>query len=102
MHGSRYDRYIIYTKYAAVLVPWDATEETGRMIKSRQWHSRTKCNTGDRTPRDQFWEMWSFPTSKARQRAYEEELSPCVRMRPHGTGSDHSPMYRYKHTSHTL
>lgn len=27
MHGSRYDRCIVYTKYAAVSVSWDATEE---------------------------------------------------------------------------
>lgn len=27
MHGSRYDGYIIYTKYLAISVPWDATEE---------------------------------------------------------------------------
>lgn len=27
MHGSRYERCIIHTKYAAVSVPWGATEE---------------------------------------------------------------------------
>lgn len=71
------------------------------MTKSHQWPSRTKCTTCDRTPRDQFWEMWSLPTPKARQRAYEEELSPWVRTTPHGTASDHGPMYRYKHTGQT-
>lgn len=98
MRGSRYDRYTIYTKYAAVSFPWDATEDLERTTKSNQWPSRTKCTSCDRLPRDQIWEMWSFPTPKARQRTYEEGLSSYVRMRPHGMASDHRPMYWYKHT----
>lgn len=83
MHGSRYECYIFIRNMQ--LSQSNRTQRRRSRTSDQIASVAFTFTTYDRTPRDQFWEMWSFPIPKARQRAYEEDLSPSAVLRPHET-----------------